>query len=149
VATRKKNSININLDAIKDTYIRDALEAITSFVDDLVAKGLDTDGFVLAKTLQLDSGGAFSSKIFTGDLGASGTDNDEAVLIVDGSIIGAFGYSQFNGTSEWRIMNRGSTTTTISFSNSSSNRLDRLVLVNSGATSNAYRAIVFYTGNDI
>lgn len=147
-----RNQLSVNLEAIKDVAVREALEAILGFCREMVSGGLSLDGDLLARALQTDGGGTFRVKVFEGTIRERDTvdEEDTTDLKVPGKILGAFGYSQVSGSEKWQIM---------SYSASGSHsgaywlllgsNTDRSIQIRSNDTvnRNSYRAIIFYSGD--
>lgn len=150
VATRKTTQIDLRVENVQDPVVREALVQLADTINIMTGFGFTTDGFVkAAKGFNADDK-TFKVKLFRGNLAATGSSGlSQSLLIVPGLITGAFGYAQYDGTTEWRLMARGSSTNSVYFENGSSNAVDRIRVLNSDAShSNGYRAVIFYTEYD-
>lgn len=150
MGTRKSNQIDLQVNNVQDLVVKEALVQIADFINTMVGVGIVTDGSVKAIKGFNAGDKTFKAMLFSGTLGNVGSTDpaNQRLLVVPGKIIGATGHAQFNGTSEWRVMNRGSTTTSVYFKNGDG-AIDRVMITNSDATNdNVYRVIIFYTETD-
>lgn len=174
VTTNNQQTVDIN--HISDRNVRDTLLVIVRELEDL-KKTVRTAGSVTGKDFRVTSGLASvlesgvleftalrnirtvtsrigSEKIsqvkfaaYSGSLPASTSED----ITVDGQVIGAFGWTSFNGystsaTAQWNPMEIGGATTAVYMATTSSSRYDKVRLTNSdGANTNRYKIMVFYT----
>lgn len=118
MATHKVQQLDINLGRVKDEGAREALQSVVRFVNEMTqsirtnkevraselansekSAGLDKSGFLWAESLEIASGGQFKVKTFNGEIEASGT--LEIAFSSGTRILGAFGYTQYAGSSNW------------------------------------------------
>lgn len=140
VPIRNTNKLNIDLNTVKDPSTREALDALLRFVNALVGTGLATTGDLLARSLNLASGGAWKSKVFTGRLGAG----LRAELVLPGKILGMVGMCQSADTEKWVML---TTSSTLVVSTSDSAIRDNVIVLknNEDTVSSSYRCLVFYS----
>lgn len=150
---RGKNQLTINLEAIKDRAVREALENVVEFVRELSSGGLSVDGDISGRALQTDGGGSFRVKVVDGTVVARDTvDNiDLTYLTVPGVILGAFGYAQVDGTAEWQVMTQGVPASGLShpyfYAVTGLNNDRKVGIRNLGSNPNRYRVVIFYSGD--
>lgn len=151
VPTPKKNQLDIDLGGIADVKVRDALAALSDFVGDLSGKGLDTKGPVVARGgIATGMLGTYKVAVFTGILPPNtGSDDHTSTLAIPGRIIGASGYSQYAGTSSWRVMGHTTTSDIVHFAvginGAPENKDDRITVINADTLApNSFRAVIFY-----
>lgn len=149
--TPKKNQIDIDLGGISDLKTREALGALIDFVEDLSGTGLDTKGSVVARGgFATGMFGTFKVAVFTGILPRnSGGEDHYSTFAVPGMILGSFGYSQFQGSANWRVMGRTTTADTVHFAigaaGAPESKDDRVTVINADtANANSFRAVIFY-----
>lgn len=160
MATRKTQQLDIDLSTVQEATVREALVSILRFVNELAGGGLhtagdvvakkiqvtsglvaaDDDGNLVAKTINLHGGGKIKMEVHEGTLAIGGTTS----YTVKGEILAAIGHAQYNGSSEWRVMGRGTTTDSCYFTNGSATS-KKIHITNSDAShSNKYRVVIFW-----
>ena len=151
--TRKTNQVDIDLSSIKDEPTRIALSQILVLVNSMVGTGVDTEGTLKARNgIQsgfADDSGLLMWKMVGRSLPAdTGGEDHHDTIMVPGRIYGVIGWSQFNGTNEWRAINRASATTTVYIEQGTGTPRpfeNVVAFVNSDPThANLYHAIIFY-----
>ncbi len=155
MAIRKTNQLDFRVESIQDPVVKEALVQIADAINTIAGVGLSTDGVVKAARGFNSNDKTFKVKLFKGALaevgggGGSGQNFDHLTLIVPGILNAAMGYSQYNGTQEWRVMARGTASNTVYFENSTENKTDRISIRNSDAVNkNNFRVVAFYTEYD-
>lgn len=139
-------NLPINLSLIKDQATREAISSIVKFVQDLGARGLQTDGDIIGRSLNLGSGGAFKTIVQSGGVNPSG----RAILHPPaGKWLGMIGMTQYHGSYIWAPIPTATATGSLYFEfNTTLSQANAICLVN-GDTShtNLFRVLGFYTEN--
>lgn len=167
MSNRKTNDLSIDLASIKDGPTREAFRSVLSFVNDLRAKGVDSDGRISGKEIRVNSAGftvdkdgnviapkfgcqldgMWSTAYFEGELD---TVDDTIALEVPGEVIGAIGWGSKGGSSDvWHPLgpDSGVGRCDVTFNQSSSSKHNKVFIYNQSATdSNRYKLLVFYKG---
>ena len=159
MATLKQNQIDLDLSRVGDFATREALEGLIRFVNQLSAGGIKTGGPITGKSvatssgyaglaeggtitgkrLELEDGGAFKVELHEGSLGNGASTS----FTVKGEVLGAFGTAEYQGSSTWRVLGRGTTTDSVYLDNVGSTS-SKVVITNSYAGTNKYRLVIFY-----
>lgn len=153
VATRKTNQVDIDLSKISDEGTRIAVAQLQEAMNDLIGKGLDTEGFVKARLGVAAGVGGETNPLCWQDVAGdikpnTGAQDHYDTVKVQGRIFGVVGWAQYAGSEEWRGMGRSTVTDSIFITNGVGapfNLEDTVVFQNTDLSNrNAYRAVIFF-----
>lgn len=156
VPTRRRNQIDIDLNKVQDQYAREALAQLLHVINDLVGKGLETQGTVVARggiaSGESDDSRVTMERVAIGVLPANtGAEDHYCSVKVPGRIVSVAGWCQALGAKDdWRALSRAAVTGTIYLNQLMGADEKTIYLFNADTgNANSYRCVIKYVPDTI
>jgi len=147
---RKKNQLEVSLERIEDPYAREALSNLVSYVNEMGASGVSTAGQVRCENLRFGDSPSFKAQLFSGVLASSANDG-QVILKVPGIYVGLIGFTQIAGQSAFVPLQQAAAAI-INFDRAYifvGDAAEGVLIMNTGDHPVRYRAMLFYTDEDL